>query len=346
MFLQWLVAVKAWQRASLAVLLPTLLVGALTVTAIWVRVHVDDPFLLERPQTLQVNTGDTLNRVLQRLHQERIVKYPRLLWYLSRLAGESDRIIAGEYLLRPGESLRRFLRRLTTGEVIMRRITFPEGWTFRQMLQAIHARSDILSSLMKQSDQQIMQTLGYGDELPEGRFFPDTYRFQQGAADADILRRAYQAQSRHLGREWDRRAAGLPLTTPYEALILASIVEKEASVAGEREMISGVYIRRLQRGMKLQADATVIYGLGERFDGNLTRQDLSRDTPYNSYTRKGLPPTPIANPGLLSIQAALHPDAGDALYYVARGDGTHQFSATLKAHNRAVGKYQLGKAHD
>lgn len=337
---------KAWQKTFLAVLFPTFLVGAVTVAAIWVRVQVDDPFLLDRAQPLQVNTGDTLNRVLHRLHQERIVKYPRLLWYLSRLSGEPDRIIAGEYLLRPGESLGRFLHRLATGEVIMRMITFPEGWTFRQMLQAIHARSDILGSLMNQSDQQIMQALGHGGEPPEGRFFPDTYRFQRGAVDADILRGAYQAQSRHLRREWDRRAAGLPLATPYEALILASIIEKEAAVAGERVLISGVYIRRLQRGMRLQADATIIYGMGARFNGNLTRTDLNQDTPYNSYTRNGLPPTPIANPGLLSIQAALHPDNGDALYYVAKGDGTHQFSATLEAHNRAVGKYQLGKVHD
>ena len=182
---------------------------------------------------------------------------------------------------------------------------------------------------------------GHPDEHPEGRFLPETYQFPRGSTDLEFLRRAYLGMEQALAEAWERRAKDLPLDSPYEALILASIVEKETGLASERARIAGVFVRRLKRGMRLQTDPTVIYGLGEGFDGNLRRKDLRTDTAYNTYTRQGLPPTPICLPGLDAIEAVLHPDEGNSLYFVARGDGSHEFSDTLKAHNRAVRKYQL-----
>ena len=314
-------------------------VVAVVAVAVWMQY----PFANTRPVQVEVKTGDNLRSVLSRLPRKSVIHHPLLLSRFAGLAGDPDRIAAGEYLLQPGESLSGFLRMLASGEVVMYSVTFPEGWTFRQILRKLHEQPNVRPTLKGLGDDEVMRTLGRPGEHPEGRFFPDTYRYQKGTTDQAILRRAYRQQAVHLHREWANRSPGLALNSPYQALILASIIEREGALDSERPKISGVYQRRLEQGMLLQADATVIYGMGETFDGNLTRADLRRDTRYNSYVRSGLPPTPIANPGLSSLRAALHPDSGAALFYVAKGDGSHHFSTTLEEHNRAVAQYQLGE---
>jgi UPF0755 protein len=221
-------------------------------------------------------------------------------------------------------------------------LTLVEGLTFRQALAAMFADPVLGGDLSRLSGEEIMDCLGRPGEHPEGRLFPDTYRYVRGSSALDLVRRAYARMETVLAEEWERRAEGLPLGTPYEALILASIVEKETGLAAERPQIAGVFVRRLQQGMKLQSDPTVVYGMGAAFDGDIRRSDLGADTPYNTYIHAGLPPTPIALPGREAIRAVLHPAPGDSLYFVAKGDGSHAFSATLEEHNRAVRQYQLG----
>jgi UPF0755 protein len=227
------------------------------------------------------------------------------------------------------------------GDVIRYTLTIPEGWTFDQMLAAIRTQGKLRQTLTATDDEGVMRQLGYPGQHPEGRFFPDTYEFVAGTTDTSLLQRAYEEMQRHLEEEWRDRAPGLPLDTPYQALILASIVEKETGNPAERARIAGVFVRRLQKNIRLQTDPTVIYGLGAAFDGNLRRRDLTTDSPYNTYMRAGLPPTPIALPGLAALHAALHPAAGDELYFVSRGDGSHHFSASLDEHVAAVRNYQL-----
>ncbi|WP_435101359.1 endolytic transglycosylase MltG [Arhodomonas sp. AD133] len=261
----------------------------------------------------------------------------------ARYSGAASRIQAGEYRIEPGMTALELLATMVSGEVVRYRLTVVEGWSYRELIAAVHSHEAIETTLEASAPEALMTALERPGEHPEGRFLPETYRFTRGTTDREILQRAYDAMARVLADEWAGRADGLPLDSPYEALILASIVEKETAVAGERQRIAGVFVRRLRKGMRLQTDPTVIYGLGEAFDGNLRRRDLRADTPYNTYTRSGLPPTPIALPGRASIHAALHPAEGDALYFVARGDGSHVFSSTLEAHNRAVRRYQLGE---
>ncbi len=301
------------------------------------------PLHLEERQTLEVPPGSNLTRIAAELERRGIVDSALDLRLLHRWKGQGRAIHAGEYALEPGMTPLDLLDRLGAGEVIQHALTIIEGWTFRQLTGALWRHPRIEPTLKGLSDEAIMARLGHPGEHPEGRFYPDTYHFPAGTSDLEFLRRAYDAMARRLAEEWRNRAPGLPLKTPYEALILASIIEKETGRPEERAEIAGVFIRRLQKGMRLQTDPTVIYGLGEAFDGNLRRRDLRRDTPYNTYTRKGLPPTPIAMPGGESIHAALHPRPGKSLYFVARGDGSHHFSETLEEHNRAVRKYQLKK---
>jgi UPF0755 protein len=260
---------------------------------------------------------------------------------MARLRGDARQIQAGEYHLNAAMKPHDMLDMLVQGEVIQHSLTVVEGWTFRQMMAAIANNRVLNHELTTLSDEEIMARLGWPDTHPEGRFMPDTYQFTRGTTDIKFLQRAYRAMESALAEAWENRAENLPLKTPYEALILASIIEKETAVPDERRAIAGVFVRRLQKGMRLQTDPTVIYGLGERYDGNIRKRDLLKDTPYNTYTRKGLPPTPIALPGRASIEAALDPQDGDALYFVARGDGSHHFSATFEQHNKAVRKYQL-----
>lgn len=303
--------------------------------------YVQNPLPVEEPLSFTVAPGDSLTTVASTLQARGIVTRPDyLLWY-ARWQGDADHIQAGEYILEPGLTPAQLLARLTQGKVVQYAITIPEGWTFRQMLAALWRHDKLRATLRGLDDAAIMARLGHPGEHPEGRFYPDTYLFTRGTTDAAILARAYDAMARRLKREWENRSPGLPYRHPYEALIMASIIEKETAVPEERAIIAGVFVRRLQRNMRLQTDPTVIYGLGEDFDGNLRRRDLKRDTPYNTYLRHGLPPTPIALPGGASLHAALHPAPGDALYFVARGDGSHHFSATIEEHNEAVRRYQL-----
>jgi peptidoglycan lytic transglycosylase G len=292
----------------------------------------------------EIAVGTSLKQLAYDLQRRGITGHPHYLIWLGRELDLAHRLQAGEYEIIPGMTPESLLRKLAGGEVIQHAITLIEGQTFKEMLAVITANGDIVHTLDGVSTGEIMARLGHEGENPEGRFLPDTYHFPQGTTDLSFLTRVYNAMERHLAEAWAAREEGLPLNTPYEALTLASIVEKETGVAGERPVIAGVFIRRLKKGMRLQTDPTVIYGLGDRFDGNLRTSDLHSDTPYNTYTRDGLPPTPIAMPGAASIHAVLHPDKGDALFFVADGSGGHYFSRTLKEHESAVQKFQLGKS--
>ncbi|HTP63582.1 MAG TPA: endolytic transglycosylase MltG [Burkholderiales bacterium] len=260
---------------------------------------------------------------------------------LARALGHDQDIKAGSYELAAAPTPLELLDKLTRGDVTQAEIRFPEGWTFRQLRAALDAAGFVRHDTRGLSDAQLLQKIEAREAHPEGLFFPDTYIFSRGTSDLHVLRRAYQAMQRHLIQEWDGRDAALPYKTPYDALIMASIVEKETGRAEEREMIAGALVNRLKSGMLLQVDPAVIYGLGESFDGNLKKNHLQTDGPYNTYMRAGLPPTPIAAPGLASLRAALHPAKTQALYYVSRGNGSSEFSRTLDEHNRAVRKYQL-----
>ena len=287
---------------------------------------------------VQVHPGASLRAVLAELARAGAVREPRLVeWYL-RLHGEVLRAQAGTYELEPGATVRQTLGQLAEGRVVMSQVTIVEGWTFAQMRAALDASADLVHDWQPRSAAAIMDALGRHDEPAEGRFYPDTYRFAAGTSDRRIYELALQRMSERLQQEWDARAPGLPLHSAAEALALASIVEKETGREDERTRIAAVFVNRLRQGMRLQSDPTVIYGVGPSYDGNLRRRDLETDGPYNSYTRAGLPPTPIALPGGASLHAALHPAASDALYFVAtgEGDGSHYFSATYAEHTAAV----------
>jgi UPF0755 protein len=267
---------------------------------------------------------------------------PGFIW-LARLT-ERDRLIkSGGYEAVQGDSPWLLLERMARGERSERQLTFIEGWTFRQMREALNADPDIKHTLDGLSDEEIMARLGADVSAPEGMFFPDTYIFAAGSTDFDILRRAYRAGQQILKEAWEKRSPDLPLATPYEALILASLVEKESAQRADRARIAGVFVNRLRKGMLLQTDPSVIYGLGDAYDGHIHKRDLQADTPWNTYTRPGLPPTPIALASRAALGAALHPESNDYLYFVARGDGGSEFSATLNEHNRNVSRYILGQ---
>jgi UPF0755 protein len=260
---------------------------------------------------------------------------------IARWDDQAHKIRAGEYHIAAGTKPEQLLEQMVAGKVISYSFTLVEGWTFQQVLEAVREQEALQGTFENLTTEVIMKRLGHAGEHPEGRFLADTYHFPRGTTDLALLQRAYGAMEEFLQQEWNRRAADLPLKTPYEALILASIVEKETAVAEERPQIAGVFIRRLRKGMKLQTDPTVIYGMGDRYDGNIRRRDLSENTPYNTYVHRGLTPTPISMPGRDAIRAVLHPADGKSLYFVAKGDGSHYFSATLQEHNKAVRKYQL-----
>lgn len=259
---------------------------------------------------------------------------------LARLLGRAGSIKAGSYEAHRGITPLALLDKLSAGEVVQTEIAFIEGWTFRQMRAALDADPDVRHDSSVLSDAHIMERLGAPGRSPEGLFFPDTYVFGKGSSDLEILQRAYQAMERQLQTAWEQRAPELPYRSPYEALIMASVIEKETGKSTDRAMIGGVFVNRLRIGMMLQTDPSVIYGLGEKFDGDLRKKDLRADTPHNTYTRAGLPPTPICMPGRAALHAALNPAQTKALYFVARGDGTSEFSRTLAEHERAVSKYQ------
>ncbi|QBQ55414.1 endolytic transglycosylase MltG [Nitrosococcus wardiae] len=292
---------------------------------------------------LVIPSGATVRSVATELHQQEALEHPLYLVLLARWQGVARNIKAGEYDIQPATTPPEFLRQIVAGKVKQYSLTLVEGWTFSQVMKAVQNSPHLRQTLGEVTLSEMMKRLGYPEKHPEGRFFPDTYFFPRGTTDVDFLRRAYQLMAEHLAREWENRAAGLPYQSAYEALTLASIVEREAALPEEQALIAGVFARRLQKGMRLQTDPTVIYGLGDRFDGNLRHRDLREDTPYNTYTRSGLPPTPICIPSLGALQATLHPAGGEALYFVARGDGSHYFSTTFEEHRAAVQTYQLGK---
>jgi UPF0755 protein len=263
---------------------------------------------------------------------------------LARINGASGAVKAGSYQVTEGVTPLLLIRKIARGEYAQAEIVFPEGWTFRQMRGLMSAHPDLKHDTVSLDEAEIMRKLGEPGAIPEGLFFPDTYIFAKGSSDLAVLARARGAMKSQLEEAWARRDPGLPLADPYEALILASIVEKETGQASDRAMVAAVFSNRLRLKMKLQTDPTVIYGMGETFDGNLRKRDLAQDTPFNTYTRLGLPPHPIAMPGLAAIRAVMHPAKIDALYFVSRGDGTSEFSRTLVEHNRAVAKYQMSGA--
>ncbi len=293
----------------------------------------------------QVQTGASLRGIAADLQRRGVLSRPHYLRAVGRLQGLAHRIKAGEYRLEAGLSPLALLQKLAAGDVVVHGVTLVEGLTFRDTLKMLQAHPVLEQTLEPADLAGFMASIGLPDESPEGRFLAETYHFNRGASEADILRRAHRTLKAYLAAQWAARAPNLPLETPYQALILASIVEKETGLAAERPRIAGVFMRRLRRGMRLQTDPTVIYGLGEAFDGNLRKSHLQADNnPYNTYRIAALPPTPICLPGRDAIRATLHPkEDDDSLYFVARGDGSHQFSSSLKAHNRAVRKYQLGK---
>lgn len=308
------------------------------------RRFIETPIGLKELQVIyEVQRGTNLRRVADDLTRRGLLKHPYYLLALALQRADQGRLKAGEFELNQGMRPRELLDRLTSGRVLEYPITLVEGWTFRQAVSAIAAHPNLGTDLSGRTDAELMMALGRPGEHPEGRLFPDTYSFPRGTSGLEVLRRASDRMDQVLAQEWERRSPSLPIETPYEALILASIIEKETAVPAERPAIGGVFVRRLQKGMRLQTDPTVIYGLGERFDGDLRRQDLREATPYNTYLIDGLPPTPIALAGREALRAALRPESGEALYFVARGDGTHAFSATLEEHNAAVRRYQLGR---
>ena len=299
--------------------------------------------LPEAPFILEVSRGSSLRGLSEGLTARGIIDHPYYFMALAYLTDKASRIKAGEYEIPAGLTPPELLELLASSKVIQRAFTLVEGWSFAQALDAVLRDERLDKVLVEPSAGALMEALGHPELHPEGRFFPDTYYFAKGASDLDILRRAFQTMAKVLAQEWETRQEGLPLKTPDEALILASVVEKETGLASERPTIAGVFVRRLEIGMKLQTDPTVIYGMGEAFDGNLRRADLRADTAYNTYVHFGLPPTPIALPGREAIHAVLHPEDGDSLYFVAKGDGSHYFSGTLAEHNQAVRRYQLGR---
>jgi len=298
--------------------------------------------LVQTAVTLDVPIGTQLPGILRELEQQGVRTGPSLYWrLLARQMGVAGKLHAGEYALDGGVTPRALLARMAAGEVIQHHFTIVEGWTFGQLREALAHDAGLKQTLATSDDVAVMRAFGAADTPPEGWFLPETYNYVKGMDDLDILRRAHKAMQEALDKQWAARDLNVNLKSPYDALILASIVEKETARPDERPQIAGVFLHRLKIGMRLQTDPTVIYGLGAAFDGNLHRADLDTDTPFNTYTRDGLPPTPIALPGAAALTAVLHPAATEALYFVARGDGSHEFSPTLEAHNRAVAKYQL-----
>jgi UPF0755 protein len=292
------------------------------------------------PFEFSLKRGSSLKSTARDMQQLGLLEHGWQFVWLARLLGKSGQLKAGNYALEHPVSPLQLLKIVSSGEVSLSQVSVIEGWTFKQMRDALDTNPDITHNSANLTDEEILQRIGATENHPEGLFFPNTYYFAAGSSDLQIFKRAYQTMQNHLQQAWLARAPDLPLQTPYQALILASIIEKETGTPSDRDMIASVFVNRLRKGMLLQSDPTVIYGLGDKFDGNLRKRDLLADNAYNTYKRRGLTPTPISLPGVASLQAALHPAKTDALYFVARGDGSSQFSSSLTRHNRAVNRYQ------
>ena len=287
-----------------------------------------------------LDPGTSAPAFVAQLHDCGLTHYPQLVLLLIELRGDSQRLHAGEYFVQPTTGLWQLLDQVAAGKVALHELKIIEGWNFHQMMEAVRNNPYLSHKLTALSDEVIMQKLGYAQELPEGKFFPSTYLFSLGTEDIKVLRQAHMLMDKLLAREWGSRDSSLPYNTAYQALIVASMIEKEASRVDERNRISGIIARRLEQRMPLQIDATVIYSLGEHFSGTLTKNDLKLPSVFNTYSHKYLPPTPIAMPGLTSMHAALHPTPGNELYYVAKGNGQHYFSDNLDQHHRAIEVYR------
>jgi UPF0755 protein len=291
-----------------------------------------------------VAPGSGMRVIASNMKEAGIAVHPDILVGLARYTGLDKQIKAGTYEARRGDTPRQLLERMARGEVVQVRLTLLEGWTYQRIRQALRESADVRQTLEGVSDAELLERLGASSyPSPEGLFLPDTYVFAPGTTDFEILQLAHRALLDVLRKSWEARSPDLPLANPYEALILASIVEKETGLEADRGRVAGVFVNRLRRGMPLQTDPTVIYGMGERYQGRIRKADLQADTPWNTYTRGGLPPTPIASPGRAALQAALNPETHQFYYFVSRGDGSSEFSRNLRDHNRAVSKYILGK---
>lgn len=329
---------------SLVLLLALVVAG----TVVWrAKVWLQSPIAeLTQPTIVEIPRGASLRAVAESLSNRGLLQQPYVWIAWARLTRQTGGVKAGEYQLQPGVTPQALLQQLNSGLVLLHSITFIEGSTFADMRKLLSTNKAVVSQFANASGEDIMRELGEPGGHPEGQFFPDTYRFPRDTTDLEILAMAHKRLVSELQASWDARAPDLPLASKYEALILASVVEKETALDGERPVISGVFIERLRRGMRLQTDPTVIYGMGSAFDGDIRRSDLTRDTPYNTYTRAGLPPTPIALPGRGSLRAAVQPKITGAIFFVAtgKGDGSHYFSKTLAEHEAAVQRYlrQLG----
>ncbi|HUO83141.1 MAG TPA: endolytic transglycosylase MltG [Gammaproteobacteria bacterium] len=325
--------------------LAVLVAGAgLALAGAWLaaRHYLDTPLLTgTAARIVNIEPGASLTASAESMAAQGVLDHPRVFAWYARLRGDGRSIQAGEYSVAPGTTPRALLDQLVSGRVLLHSLTVVEGWTFRELLAALHAQPAVARTLGESDGAAVMAALGEPGRHPEGLFFPETYHFPRGTSDLDLLRQARALMDEQLAGAWAGRAADLPFETSYEALILASIVEKETALEAERPLIAGVFVRRLERGMRLQTDPSVIYGIGDGFDGDIRRRDLDQDTPYNTYTRAGLPPTPIALPGAASLAAVMHPADGETLYFVATGagDGSHYFSTTLEEHNEAVRRF-------
>lgn len=334
---------------SLAIALVCGLILAIAGTGLWAwqgLQSLNSPIVLEEPVTFEVPAGSSFDAIARSMESKGLVTDSFWLRLYGRVYPEQTRIKTGEYEFRDGETTKDMLDAMVAGRVKTWSIQFIEGTTFSDLRDVLASNAQLAKVTTDWSAEQIMTTLGAEGEHPEGRFFPDTYLFTSQAGDLDMLRRAYEKMNQVLAQEWAARADGLPYKSAYEALIMASIVERETGAPEERDEVAGVFVRRLQKGMRLQTDPTVIYGMGDLYKGRIGRKDLQAATPYNTYRINGLPPTPIALAGREAIHAALNPAEGDTFYFVAKGDGTHQFSRTLAEHQKAVRAYQLQRRSD
>lgn len=306
----------------------------------WLQ-DADKRVVSQETRNINVENGTSMRGFTDYLVNEGILKEKWSFLFWARYRDLASSLKAGEYQVPAGATMHELLQLITSGKVIDYPVTFIEGWNFKQLREALSKQKNLRQKIEELDDQAVMKEVGAEGVHPEGRFYPDTYHYTASMSDIDILQQSYRKMADLLSKEWEAREEGLPLETKEQALILASIIEKETGAAEERPLIAGVFTNRLRKGMRLQTDPTVIYGMGDAYKGNIRKKDLLKDTPYNTYTRAGLPPTPIAMPGGEAIHAALHPTKTKALYFVAKGNGEHKFSSTLTEHNEAVIKYQL-----
>lgn len=317
--------------------------AAITVAG-WFYFYANNPLPLpQKPFEFTVKQGSSLRSLSRQLSDTGLLPEAQSFWLLGRTMDQATGIQAGTYRLTESITPLALLKKLNDGDVVNMGLTFVEGITFAEMRAQLESAKELKITLKGLSNNDVLKKIGAAESNPEGLFFPDTYRFSAGTTDLELLKKSYRMMQQKLALAWQQRDTGLPYKVPYDALIMASIIEKETGKAEERPLIGSVFTNRLKIPMRLQTDPTVIYGMGQRFDGNIRRRDLTTDTPYNTYTRDGLPPTPIAMPGWGALLAAVKPAQSDKLYFVAKGDGSHFFSRSLDEHNRAVAKYQLGK---